>query len=222
MKRKTFGYGLSAKLALPTTPASPTRPEVTEFKKKIFHAYKLLIGFSIVLALLLPSNAREMSSLLASWVIFVQQVIPYVHWVEQNSKIPDLASVWFAIIWPLIFVYLLYFIVQFPYRCAHSMWRAAAPSDWKNVQVGLILLLFSWMTYWIFFDRQVAQVKSVTQGHARLIEAIAIDSRLGLVLVSPWVISLCLVIWATTLAFTLGFCGRFFCVNDESDKEDLK
>ncbi|WCM91474.1 hypothetical protein M5C99_13800 [Acidovorax sp. NCPPB 2350] len=221
MKRKTFGYGLSAKPALPTTPASPTRPEVTAFKKKIFHAYKLLIGFAVVLALLLPPDARQMSSALAAWVEIVQRAVPYVHWIEQNSKIPNVAAVWFAIVWPLIFIYLLYLIVQFPYRCAHSMFRAAAPSEWKNLQVGLILLFFSWMAYWIFFDRQVAQVKSVTQGHARLIEAIAIDSRLGLALVSPWVISLCLVIWATTLAFTLGFFGRFF-VDDENDKEDLK
>ena len=222
MKRKNFSYGLSAKLALPTMPTAPTRPEVTAFKKKIFHAYKLLIGFAVALALLLPSNAREMSSVLAAWVDLVQQVIPYVHWVEQNSKIPNLASVWFALVWPLIFVYLLYVAVQFPYRCAHSMFRAATLSAWKQLQLISGLFLFSWMAYWIFFDRRVAEVKSVTQGHARLMEAVAIDSRLGLALLSPWLISFCIVIWATTLAIVLLQVARIFCVDDEIHKGNLK
>ncbi len=215
MKRKTFGYGLSTKLALPTVQAVATRPEVTAFKKKIFHAYKMLIGFAIVLALLLPNDAREMSSVIATWVDLVQKYIPYVHWVEHNSKIPNLASVWFAIVWPLIFVYLLYITVLFPYRCAHSMLRAASMSGRKQIQVGAISLLVSWMAYWIFFDRQVATVKSFTQGHGRFIEATAIDSRLGLALCSPWLISVCIIVWAMALFWMLLQVGRIFCVDDE-------
>lgn len=222
MKWRNFGYGMSAKLPQPTTPIVSPPPEVQAFKKKIFRAYKVLIGFSFVLALLLPSDLRDESSAVAAWVDLVQQVIPYVRWVEQNSKIPNLASVWFSIVWPLIFVFLLYVAVQFPYRRSRGMFRAASQSEWKHVQVGLICFLFSWMAYGIFFERRFAVAKSVTNGHARLIEAVIIDSRLGLALLSPWLISLCLVIWATTLSFVLGSFGRIFCVDGVTQEGDLK
>lgn len=222
MKWKNFGYGMSAKLPFTTAPPALLPPEVHAFRKKIFLAYKVLIGFSSLLGLLLPSDFRGASLAVAAWVDLVQQIIPYVRWVELNSKIPNLAAVWFAIVWPLIFVFLLYVVVQLPYRHARTMLRAGGLSVWRHLQILSIALLFSWMAYGVCFERIVAANKSVTDGHARFIEAGIIDSRFGLTVLSPWLITFCVVIWATTLAVVLLHVARFFCVDDVTKEGDLK
>lgn len=221
IKQKRFSYGLSAELSIPTMSIVNTMPEVQVFKRKIFHAYRLLIGFAVALALLLPSDARDISHKVTAWVDLVKQIIPYVYWIEQNSKIPGLTTVWFSIIWPLIFVFLLYVIIKFPYRCSRLMLRAGGLSVWRHMQTVLILLLFSWMAYGIFFERRFAVVKSATHGHARLMETVAIDSRLGLALLAPLLLSLCLVVWVSTVAIVLLHIARFFCV-DDSKESNLK
>lgn len=223
MKFNKFGYGMSADLDLSTYGVRSLPAAVHEFRKKLFRAYKVLIGFAVVLALLLPSDARDAHAIVGAWVDLVQQIIPYVRWVEQNSEIPKLAAVWFAAMWPLTFVLLLYVVVQFPYRSAHSMFRANSLSTWKWVTLVSGLGLVSWMAYWLFIERRAAVVKSVTHGHARLIEATAIDYRLGLAILGPLLISLCLVIWGFTLIALLVQIGRFFCADDEiKPKGELK
>lgn len=222
MKWRDFGYGMSAKLPLTPAPIAPLPPEVDVFRKKIFRAYKVFIGFSSLLALLLPSDLRGASSVIAAWVDLVQHVIPYVRWIEQNSKIPNLAAVWFAIVWPLIFAFHLYVVVQLPYRHARTMLRAGGLSIWRHLQVLFGLLMVSWMGYAVWFERTVATNKSVTNGHARLIEATIIDSRFGLALLSPWLISLCLVIWVSTLVVVLLHVARFFCVDVMNKEGNLK
>jgi ascorbate-specific PTS system EIIC-type component UlaA len=130
--------------------------------------------------------------------------------------------VWFAMVWPLIFVYLLYLVVQLPYRHARTMLRANALSNWRQVQMVLALLLFSWMAYAVCFERFVATNKSVSSGHARLIEATIIDSRFGLALLSPWLISFCLAIWATTLVVLLVHAASPFCTKQVNRDGRLK
>jgi hypothetical protein len=214
MKHKPFGYGLSKPISEIGPAASNLPIEVHAFRKSLLKAYVVLIAFSVVLAFILPSNARGASGIFSAWVDFIQENIPYVHWIEENSRIPELASAWFAIMWPLLLMYLLYVIAIFPYRFAPVMVRQRPMSAWKWIKILLGLLLVSWMTYSIFYERRFATIKSATLGHGRLIEAVAIDSRFGLAILAPLLMSLCIFVWASTVVMLLAYVAQFFGIEE--------
>lgn len=75
---------------------------------------------------------------------------------------------------------------------------------------GAILIFGSWLIYNAFFDRTLGGdllEKSYAHGHGRLLEAIAIDSRLGLAIGAPLLMSLCLIVWSALIGWVLTLLG---------------
>lgn len=210
MNRKISGYGLAKNTVIHTVNTNELPIQVHDFRRALFKAYCLFIVFAMVLAFVLPDDIRGKNPGFSRWIDWIQRVIPYINWIEKNSKIPTLSTVWFATVWPLLLSYLLYVVAIFPYRSAYIMVCKTRLSRWKHLQVLLILVLGTWMTYSVFYERNFATTKSAAQGHARLIELMAIDSRIGLIFLAPLLISFCLVIWSSTLVAFLAYVSAFF------------
>ena len=217
MKFKDFAYGRrpDEQVALPKVQLPLA---VHEFRRSLFRAYCWFLSYAVLTALLLPHGARELNATMSAWVDFVQQYIPYVAWVEKNSNVPSLASAWFSLVWPLIPIYLILLVFRFPYRSAQAMARARPMSIVGRLSLVGLSIVVSGMTYFVFFERRFAVLKATTVGHARLLEAAAIDSRAGLIVLGPVLATICLLIWSGTTLLILMLLERFYPVDTETKR----
>lgn len=218
MKLKDFAYGHRAATQVALT-ENQLPPAVDEFRKRLFRAYRWFIGYAVLVALILPPDTRELNATMGGWVEFVQQFIPYVAWVEKNSNVPRLASAWFSLVWPLLPIYLLTVIFTFPYRAAPAMARTRPMSMIRGLLFIGVSIAISYMTYSVFFERRFALVKTAALGHGRLLEAAAIDSRMGLIALAPVLATACLVIWSGTIVLILVLLARFYPVDPENKRD---
>ena len=184
--------------------------ELDLFRNRVFFAYKLLIVFSVILGCLLPDDLSMYFYWVNVPVNFLKKIIPYILWIDVNSRIPKLSTVWFSVVWGGIFTFFIYIIFVFPYKFADDIFKKSGVSIYKYFQAVFILSLFSVMTFFLFFERRFALLKSTSMGHARFIEVFIIDYRFGLIFAGPWLITLCVSVWGGLLILSLIGVSKIF------------
>ncbi len=206
-KRFWSGYGTSSGPVETFQGEVRYSPAAQSFFNNLGRLLRASLFAAIALALLLPDDLRALLPVVDTWVRQMRRIVPYIAWIDVNSKIPNLASVWFSLVWPLMFLCLGFFITFFPYPVASNMARGMS-TTWRHLGAALCGLLLSWMAYGAFYAKFAGVDKTSAIGHGRLIEVFAIDSRMGLAIGGTAVLAACLILWMMTLTVCIALVAR--------------
>ncbi|WP_234385164.1 hypothetical protein [Paracidovorax avenae] len=181
-----------------------SNPDLKRFRRTLVKCYLLLVIFSMLLAAVLPSGSIENLRLMGWWADFVKNRIPYVGWAVRNSPIPVLVGFWLSIVWPLMFGACLYLLCKMPYKVIGGIFILHPVKINVRLKILFICLLFLFLIYNLFVERNFATSAHDVVGHARIFEAQFLSSRWGMFFIAPWIVTLC---FATFFGATAGIIG---------------
>lgn len=192
-----------------------SNPEIKKFRSTLVKCYLLLIIISMLLAALLPSDSIEDLRLMEWWADFVKNRIPYVDWAVRNSHIPGLASFWFSMVWPMMFGVCSYLLFKMPYKVIGRIFRSYPVKINIRIKILFICLIFLFLVYNLFVERNFATSANDVVGHARIFEAQFLSSRWGMFFFAPWIITLCFATFFGATACFIGIVLTFFLNSKE-------
>ena len=193
-------------------------PAIDRYGENIRSAFLFLLASGATLAALLPGDLREAVPAVDAWVRAVQERIPYVAWVEKHSRMPGLASVWFAVMWPLLLAVLAVLVARFPFATLPQMARRAGLTRGQQFAVAGTCMLGAWMAYAMFFARDFLPGADAASAQGRVLEAIALDTRLGLATVAPVLLTVCAVVWGAAIFAVLLVAGRLHAEHEATQR----